>query len=159
MPVVASDLGFFESIDADSLGGAITTLQVPVGLNLFYDDVDLAEALTGSTAYRCFYVHNTNLVDTLTAAEIYISVRTPNPSTSCELGLGTSGLNGIEQSIVSENIAPVGVVFLPTSDGSPLVIGNLGPDEFYPIWIKRIVNSDAQGYASDSVIVQIRGEE
>ena len=89
---------------------------------------------------------------------MYISARTPNPSTSCELGLGTAGLNGVEQSITSENIAPAGVSFFATSDVSPLVMGDLAPGDYYPVWVKRLVTPEAQGSASDNVIITIGGD-
>ena len=158
MAVLPTDLKFYESLDTSSLGGGISTFVVPTGLNLFYDDVDFDEALTGSTSYRCFYVKNENLSDTYTGAAIYIAVRTPSPSTSCELGLGTSGLNGTEQSITAEEIAPVGVNFFATSEGSPLAIGDLGPNEYYPVWIKRIVAPEAAGASNDYVVIGLTGD-
>lgn len=158
MAVVPTDLKFYQSLDTDSLGGGISTFVVPTGLNLFYDDVDLTEATTGSTSYRCFYVTNENATDTYTAANIYVSVRTPSLSTYCELGLGTSGLNGVEQSIAAEEIAPVGVVFSTTSEGSPIVIGDLAAGDHYPIWIKRVVLPEAQGAANDYVVLALTGD-
>jgi hypothetical protein len=158
MAVVPTDLKFYQSLDTDSLGGGISTFVVPTGLNLFYDDVDLPEALSGSTAYRCFYVKNENATDTYTGAEIYISVRTPSLSTNCELGLGTSGLNGTEQSITAEEIAPVGVNFFTTSAAVPLSIGNLAAGDHYPIWIKRIVQPEAQGASNDYVVIALTGD-
>lgn len=158
MAVVATELKWFQSIDTDSLGGAISTFVVPTGLNLFYDDVDLDEATTGSTAYRCFYVKNENATDTYSGAAIYVSVRTPSLSTHCEIGLGTSGLNGTEQSITAEEIAPVGVNFFATSEATPLAIGDLAAGEYYPLWIKRIVQPEAQGASNDYVVLALTGD-
>lgn len=158
MAVLPTDLKFYESLDTDSLGGGISTFVVPTGLNLFYDDVDVDEATTGSTAYRCFYVTNENATDTYTGAAIYISVRTPSFSTYCELGLGTSGLNGTEQSITAEEIAPVGVNFFATSEGTPLAIGDLAAGDHYPIWIKRVVEPLAEGASNDYVVIGLTGD-
>jgi len=158
MAVVATELKWFQSIDTDSLGGGISTFVVPTGLNLFYDDVDLDEATTGSTAYRCFYVKNENATDTYTGAAIYVSVRTPSLSTNCEIGLGTSGLNGTEQSITAEEIAPVGVNFFATSEATPLAIGDLAAGDHYPVWIKRIVQPEAQGASNDYVVLALTGD-
>ena len=158
MAVLPTDLKFYLSLDADSLGGGISTFVVPTGLNLFYDDVDQPEAQTGSTAYRCFYISNDNATDTYTGAAIYISVRTTSESTNCELGLGTSGLNGTEQSITAEEIAPVGVNFFATSVGTPLAIGDLAAGDYYPIWIKRIVQPEAQGASNDYLVIALTGD-
>ena len=158
MAVLPEDIKYYESVDVDSLGGAISISVVPTGLNLYYNDVAYQEATDGSTAYRCFYVKNTNATDTLGATVIYIEVRTNNPSTSCELGLGSSGLNGDEQSITGENIAPVGVTFFSTSQPTPLSIGDLAAGEYYPVWIKRVVNSEASGVSVDSVTLAVDGD-
>ena len=158
MAVVTDDVVFYQSISADSLGGAIDTIRVPQSLNLYFNEVELEEAQTGSVAYRCFYVQNDNATDTLTAAEIFISVLTPNPNTFCELGLGTAGLNGTEQTVSGENIAPVGVTFDATDTSTPLVIGDLAAGDNFPIWIRRTVEAQAFGQSSDQVIVTVRGD-
>jgi hypothetical protein len=74
------------------------------------------------------------------------------------LGLGTSGLNGTEQSITAEEIAPVGVTFFTTSAASPLIIGDLAAGDHYPIWIKRIVQPEAQGASNDYVVIALTGD-
>jgi len=158
MAVLPEDIKYYKSVDVDSLGGAISLQVVPTGLNLYYNDVDYQEATDGSTAYRCFYVKNTHATDTFSTAIIYIEVRTNNPTTSCELGLGSSGLDGDEQSITGENIAPVGVTFFSTSQPTPLAIGDLLAGEYYPVWIKRIVNPEASGVAVDSVVRAVDGD-
>lgn len=158
MPVLATDLKFYQSLDTDSLGGGINSFVVPTGLNLFYDDVDYDEAVTGSTSYRCLYVKNESATDIYAGSAIYVSTRTPSFSTSVELGLGTSGLNGDEQSISAEEIAPVGVTFLPTSEGTPLSMGDLGIGEYYPVWMKRIVSPEAFGASNDYVVLGLTGD-
>lgn len=158
MAVLPTELKFYQSLDTNSLGGGISAFVVPTGLNLFFDDVDADEAATGSTSYRCFYVKNESATDTYTGAAIYIAVLTPSFSTYCEMGLGTSGLNGTEQSIVSEEIAPVGVSFVAPSAGAPLAITDLGPGDYYPIWIKRVVSPLAEGASNDYVVIGLTGD-
>lgn len=159
MAVLPKDLKYFQSISTDSLGGAISGIVVPTGLNLYFSDVDEQEAQTGSTAYRCMYVKNDNILDTLFNAQIFVAVRTPSPSTYVELGLGSSGKNGVEQTISDESIAPVGVLFFPTSSTQPLMLGDLLPGDFYPIWIQRNVLPEAVGAANDNVIFAIQGDQ
>ena len=159
MAVLPTDLRFYESLDANSLGGGISTNLVSTALNAFFDDVDYPEALSGSTAYRLFYIKNESATDTYTGPAIYIAVLTPSTSTYCELGLGTSGLNGTEQSIVSEEIAPVGVAFVAPSEGVPLSLGSdLGPGDYFPVWIKRVVEAEAVGASNDYVVLGLTGD-
>ena len=54
MPLAAGDMKFFESAEAGSLGGAVTAVPVPVGAGLFFDNIDYAEAGSGS-AHQCKY--------------------------------------------------------------------------------------------------------
>ena len=158
MPVLATDLKYYQSLANDSLGLGISAQIVPTGLNLFFSDVDLDEATTGSVVYRCFYVKNESADSTLTEAKIYVATRTPSPSTTCELGLGTSGLNGTEQEITSETVAPVGVVFSTAGVEAPLNLPDLGPGDYHAIWIKRIVNPNAVGASNDFVTLAIGGD-
>lgn len=159
MAVLPTDLRFYESLEANSLGGGISTNLVSTGINQFFDDVDYDEALSGSTAYRCFYVKNESGTDTYTGPAIYIAVLTPSFSTYCELGLGTSGLNGTEQTISAEEIAPVGVSFLVPTEGVPLSFGSdLGPGDYFPVWIKRVVSPEAQGASNDYVVLGLTGD-
>ncbi len=136
----------------------MSVTPVPTGLGLFFDNVGTAEAQAGSVAYRCFYIQNDNSTDTLVNAKIYIGSRTPSPSTDCELGLGTSGLNGTEQEIVSEEVAPVGVVFAATGEGSELVMASLAPGDFYPVWVKRTVQANAVGNPTDNITMVVTGD-
>lgn len=159
MAVLPTDLRWYTSLDTNSLGGGISTTLVSTGLNGFFDDVDYNEALAGSTAYRCMYIKNESGTDTYTTPEIYIATMTPSPSTYCELGLGSSGLNGTEQSITSEEIAPVGVTFSSPSASLPLALGSdLGPGEYFPIWVKRVVEAEAAGASNDYVVIGLTGD-
>jgi hypothetical protein len=47
---------------AASLGGVMSSTAV--GSNTLFDTVSAAEALSGDTEYRCYYVKNTNATDT-----------------------------------------------------------------------------------------------
>lgn len=158
MAVQPTEISYFQSLETDSLGGAISVTTVPVSLNGWYSDINLAEATAGSTAYRCMYIKNESASDTLTGTVIYIATPTPCPSTHVELALGTSGLNGTEQVISSENIAPVGTTFVAPTVSVPLVIGDLAAGEYYPIWVKRVTTALAVGTSNDSVVFAVTGD-
>ena len=91
-----------------SLGGAKSS--VAAGSNLF-DDKSSAEATAGRIEYRCFYVHNAHASLTYLAPKIWIQTNTPSADTTVDIGLGTSAVNGTEQTVANETTAPVGVTF------------------------------------------------
>lgn len=155
MAVLPSDLRFYQSLSNDSLGGGISTLLVPQGINLFFNDIDEEESEEGSVAYRCFYFKNDSLTEAMVNAGMFIYSRTPNPNTYCELGLGTSGVNGVEQTIESESIAPAGVSFFATGAAAQLPMGAIPAEGHYPIWIKRVCTPNAPFTANDNVIITI----
>lgn len=158
MPVGESDIVFFQSAENPSIGGAITVTPVPQSIDQFFNNVDFDEAEVGSTHYRCFYVKNESEDSTLFAAGLYVSVRTPSPSTSCELALGSSGKNGVEQILADQTVPPTGVTFSPTADDDMILFGDLEPGDWYPVWIKRIVLPDAVGTAADYVVLTVAGD-
>lgn len=166
MPITSTDLKFHLSGGAANsdpnaaLGGAISTTQIvdATVANLF-DNVSSAESAAGDTEYRCFYVKNTHATLTLQAAKVYIQTNTPSADTSAEIGLGTSAVNGTEQTVANESTAPSGVTFSSAAgSGNALSIGNIPAGQHKAIWLKRIVNAAAAAYNSDSVIIRVEGD-
>lgn len=163
MPILVSEIQFFKSTfvgsgGVSSLGGAITANQLTNGLlNDLFDDVDAGESTTGMTDYRCIYIQNKNGTLTYQSAELFIDTNAPNPNVNCAIGLDPSGLNGVAVTIANENAAPVGVTFSEPSSGTPFGLGNMAPDDFYPVWIRRVVTAGASASAADSVILGFQG--
>lgn len=166
MPITSTDLKFHLSggtANSDpnaALGGAISTTQIvdATVANLF-DNVGSAESAAGDTEYRCFYVKNTHATLTLQAAKVYIQTNTPSADTSAEIGLGTSAVNGTEQTVANESTAPSAVTFSTAAgSGNALSIGNIPAGQHKAIWLKRIVNAAAAAYNSDSVIIRVEGD-
>lgn len=166
MPITSTDLKFHLSGGAANsdpnaaLGGAISTTQIvdATVANLF-DNVGSAESAAGDTEYRCFYVKNTHATLTLQAAKVYIQTNTPSADTSAEIGLGTSAVNGTEQTVANESTAPSAVTFSSAAgSGNALSIGNIPAGQHKAIWLKRIVNAAAVAYNSDSVIIRVEGD-
>jgi hypothetical protein len=166
MPITSTDLKFHLSGGAANsdpnaaLGGAISTTQIvdATVANLF-DNVGSAESAAGDTEYRCFYVKNTHATLTLQAAKVYIQTNTPSADTSAEIGLGTSAVNGTEQTVANESTAPSAVTFSSAAgSGNALSIGNIPAGQHKAIWLKRIVNAAAAAYNSDSVIIRVEGD-
>lgn len=156
MPIISTDIvyrlsgGAGNSDPNASLGGVKSSTAVGTGLHNLFDVVSSAEASTGDTEYRCVYVHNNHSTLTMQSTKIWISSNTPSTDTSVEIALGSSAVNGTEQTVVDESTTPTGVTFsAPASEGAALSIGDIPAGEHKAVWIKRIVNTGAAAYNSD----------
>ena len=139
-----SPLGFFSTGFVVGQGGSDVGISEPsvIGTRLL-DDVLQSEAIAGDTAdYRCFYLHNTHSTLTMDGLKIWLVQNTPAADV-VTIGLGTSAINGIEQTIANESTAPTGVTFtLAPTELDALNAGTLpAAGGHKAIWIKRVVPS------------------
>lgn len=163
MPIISTDIQYRLSGGAGntdinaSLGGVKSSTSVGTGLHNLFDVVSSAEASSGDTEYRCVYVHNNHGTLTMQSAKIWIVTNTPSTDTSIEIALGSSAVNGTEQTIANENTAPTGVTFsAPASEGASLSIGDIPAGQHKAVWIKRIVNAGAGAYNDDSATIRVK---
>ena len=106
------------------------------------------------TEYRCFYVHNAHATLTMQNSVIWIQSNTTSADTTIEIGLGSSAVDGTEQTVANESTAPTGVTFsAPANQGAALSIGNVLPGEHKAVWVKRIVNVASSAYNNDNAII------
>lgn len=141
---------------AAALGGVAST-TTDVG-SAYFDDVTSAEAVAGDIEYRCIYVKNTHASLTLIGATVWIQTNTPSTSTDAAIGLGTSAINGTEQTVANENTAPTGVTFSsPTSFATGLSIGDLAAGAHKAVWVRRTVTAGAAS-ASDGFTLRVQGD-
>ena len=161
MPIISTDIqyrlsGGSGNTDVNaSLGGVKSSTSVGTGLHNLFDVVSSAEASSGDTEYRCVYIHNNHGTLTMQSAKIWIVTNTPSTDTSIEIALGSSAVNGTEQTIANENTAPTGVTFsAPSSLGTALSIGDIPAGQHKAVWIKRIVNAGAAAYNDDSATIR-----
>lgn len=118
-----------------------------------------AESSSGDIEYRCIYVKNTNGSLTLQSPKVWIATNTPSADTSVEIGLGTSAVNGTEQTVTNETTAPSGVSFSTAAgEGNALTFSDLPAGQHKAIWIKRIVNSSAGAYNDDNYVLSYAGD-
>lgn len=166
MPIASSDIKYHLSGGAGNsdpnaaLGGAISTTQITDATvaNLF-DNVSGAEAAAGDTEYRCLYVKNNHGSLTLQGAKVWIETNTPSGDTSAEIGLGSSAVNGTEQTVANEGTAPGSVTFSTAAgEGNALTIGDIPAGQHKAIWVKRIVGAGAAAYNADSVVIKVQGD-
>jgi hypothetical protein len=166
MPITATDIKFYLSGGAAnsdpnaSLGGAVSTTEVVTAtLHNLFDVVAGDEAASGDTEYRCIYVKNTHGSLTLQNAEVYVQSETANADSDELIGLGTSAIDGTEQTVADESTAPAGVSFSQANgSGAALAIGNLGPGQTKALWIHRDIVAAASAANNDSFTLRVSGE-
>ena len=160
MAIVSTDIkyrlsgGLANTDPAASLGGVKSSTDA----SNYFDDVSSAEASAGDTEYRCVYVHNNHGSLTLIGAKVWIQANTPSGDTDVSIGLGTSAVNGTEQTVADESTAPSGVSFSqPTTFAGGLSIGDIPAGQHKAVWVRRVVNSGAAAYA-DSFTLRVQGD-
>jgi len=166
MPIVSSDIQFRLSGGASntdpnaSLGGAKSSTEVvDAQLHNLFDIVSSAESQAGDVEYRCIYIHNNHQTLTLQNARVYIQSNTPSEDTDIAIGLGTSAVNGTEQTIADEDQAPTGVSFQnAVGAGNALALGDIPPGQHRALWIRRTVNPGAAAYNGDNCVITVDGD-
>ena len=161
MPIISTDIkyrlsgGASNTDPAASLGGAKSSTDAA---STIFDDVSSAEATAGDIEYRCVYVHNNHGSLTLQGAKVWIQTQTPSADTDVAIGLGSSAVNGTEQTVANEGTAPTGVTFsAPSSFAGGLTIGDIPAGEHKAVWVRRTVNAGAAA-ASDSFTLRVQGD-
>jgi hypothetical protein len=166
MPIVAAELKYYESTfvgsgGVGSLGGAITVTEIPDNtLHNIFDVVESAEAVAGALNYRCIYVKNTNATLTLANPLLYIQTASSYAKNSLGIALGTSAINGIEQTVADELSAPIGPIF-NTTPGVPAgesFSGDLPAGEHMAIWLLRTVQADSTAQSDISAAIALQGD-
>lgn len=124
-----------------------------------WDVVSSAESSAGDTEYRCIYVLNNHASLTLQNAKVWISTNTPSGDTAIRIALGTSAVNGTEQTIANESTAPTGVTWsTAANEGAALSIGNIPNGQHKAIWIERVVSAAATAANDDSYVLSYAGD-
>lgn len=142
-----------------SLGGAKSATEIVDAIvNNLWANVTPTQSKTGYTSYRCVYIHNEHPTLTLSAAKIWFESFTPSTSDEVTMGLGTSSIGRTEQTVSSEDKAPVGVTFSsPSSSGTALALGSITALCHKAVWIKRVVTSNATVFMSNSYTIRVDG--
>lgn len=143
--------GAANAVGNSSLGGAKSSTAASSTVDQLFDAVSAAEAAAGRVEYRCVYLHNANGVDTMTNAVVFISANTPLAGTTLDIGVGTSAVNGTEQTIANETTAPTSVSFsAPTTAGTGLALGTIPAGQHMAIWLRRTVTAGSGSSANDT---------
>lgn len=148
MPLVAADIKIFKT--TNNLGGAITANElVSATLNGLYDKFTGDETTAGGTFYACIYVKNDHGSITAENLRQFILSETDHAGINFSLGLGTSALNGVEQTIANETTAPAGVTFGDTdttttgaaTQDDTLTLGDVPFGQHRAVWVRCVIDA------------------
>lgn len=156
MAINALDIPLVKTLN--NLGGAPLADQIATGVlqNLF-DIVGPLEARDGSVEYACIYIKNLNLVDTFRSVAIQKITDSLSPTTSIAIGLGTAVVGTTEQTIADKFTAPSGVVF-EEAERVELSIGNMLPETYKAVWVRRTVLAGSATTISDASLLRVTGD-
>jgi hypothetical protein len=165
VPIVGADIKLYLSGGASntvpnaSLGGARSTTQIVDNVlqNLF-DNVSGVESAAGDVEYRCFYVRNEHATLTHENVVAWLSAEIANGA-SIQIGIDPAGVNGTATTIGDEGSAPAGVSFnAPTTQATGDAIGNMAPNAYQGVWLKRTVGAGTNALDPDGVDVAFGGD-
>lgn len=144
---------------ANSLGGAFSGVVVPNSKGALFPNVTLAQASAGVRQYRCLYLRAGNFQ--YSDLRIFLSgIGTPSSDSQLYLGLGLAAANATETAIADELTPPEGVVFvLPVDELYALRLPDMDPNTYRSLWLQRVINGNAQGFADDYARIRITGEQ
>lgn len=149
------------STPAASLGKYVATTAITdATLDNLFDDVSGAEALAGSTEYRCFFILNNHATLTLLGATVAVqsetsgggsvTIATDNIAVSAK-----GGSSAQSATIANETSAPSGV---SAFGAGPLTIGDMAPGQVKAVWVKRVVGASTAALNPDGVIIRVAGD-
>jgi hypothetical protein len=132
------------------LGGLISSAEATSAI---FPDVTQQNAIDGITEFACICIRNTG-GSTVENVGIYLSsVVTKN---KIFFAKGLTGKNSTtEQTIANQQTEPTGALVFqtPRFDYMKVVLGDLAPNDFYHIWIKREVTVNTPGSPADYFII------
>lgn len=139
-----------------SLGGAISSTAVTDNsANNVWDDVSGSETSAGDIEYRCVYIRNSHATLTAFSTKIWIDTNTTSSSTTVDIGLGSSAVNGTEQTVANESTAPSSVTFSAPGVGTELSIGSIPAGQHKAVWIRRTVTAGGSATDDDTYILKV----
>ncbi len=151
--VGSSDVKFYKSANS-GLGGAISSTQITTNTaNNLFSNIPQSEEASGKDYYLLMYVKNTHPSEDMGMFSFWLSSNSGigYADTAVKWAKGTSGLNGVEQTIGNIYTPPSGVTWTGLSSTEPSTsnIGLLAPGQFYPIWIWRHIDAGAVARRDD----------
>jgi hypothetical protein len=144
--------GAGNSNPAASLGGVMSTTAVAA--NALFDTVSAAEALSGDTEYRCFFILNDG-DKALTNVRLWISDQADVGVLA--LALDGNGVDADAEVEGDEGTAPTGESFTsPTTIGAAIAVPDLAVGARHAVWARRTIAAATAGVALASNTAQFR---
>lgn len=129
MTLAASDIRFFQSELEGSSGGAMSTLEIPKDqLCLVFPDVTRGQAKYGAVQYAKVFSVNTNPVDELFSARLWLLMQ-PGDGSQVSIGIGSP----------TDTDGEAIDYTAPLSRTDAIYIGDQTPGKITPIWIRRVI--------------------
>lgn len=149
---------------AASLGKYVSTTQITAAtLDNLFDDVAGAENAASEAEYRLFFVHNNHASITWTNVVVWLSSETAGGA-SAAISVDTTGVTNKgsataqAKTIANEDTAPASQTFSsPTTKGTGLAVGNIGPGQVAGIWVRRTAGNTV-ALANDGVVIRVEGD-
>lgn len=160
--IVAADMQFYKSTSTNSLGGAINTslaITDNIKANLF-DTVTATESTSGESEFRCIYLKNISTRSILSNPKVWLVNDSVSSYSTIAIGVGTSAINGTEQTVATEETAPSGVTFTTlTGLTNALSLGStISFGSHKAIWIRRTIAAGSGAYDSDNFTIAMGGD-
>ena len=157
MSITSNEIKLYKSTNSN--GGAITDTEVEDGvLSNLFDKVTSDESLAGATEYRCAYIKNVHASIVLEEAISYLSANTLSPTTNMFIGVGTSIVGAVEQTVLDDYTAPIGITWV---DGlnviNAITLGDIPAGSHKAIWFKRVVGENTSAAPVDGITLTTRG--
>lgn len=180
MAITATDLLFKHSTTAGaagnstagtpagSLGKYISTTELSgTAQNNLFDDVSGAENAASDVEYRCFFLHNAHATLTYQNAVVYLSGGDPAGGANVAIAVDSTAASAIGSAsaqalqIADEGdsgTALSGLTFsAPTTAGTGLSLGNIGPGQCRAVWVRRSATNSA-AVTGETVTLAVSGD-
>lgn len=141
-----------------------TTALDNATLGNVFPEITSEERLAGNVDYQCLFLLNNHPVLTLSAAKIWLSSQTPGVA---DIAIAVDNVPatpvGSESQqatyIADKDAVPAGVSAFsaPTTEGTGLSLGSIGPGEAKAFWVRRTAYDSVR--QDDGVILTIHGDE
>ena len=169
MPVAQSDMKVRYSVltgsagnstagtRAGSLGKYISTTDVGTQPNVFFDDVQSAEASAGDTEYSCVFVLNDHATDSAANVNVQIVSEVAGGAVAAaaldNIAASAKGSASAQAAqVADENTAPSGVGTFGTS---ALSIGTLAAGQCKGVWVRRTVSASTAAATGDGFTLRV----
>lgn len=147
-----------------SLGKYISTTQITsASLHNLFDVVTGAENAASAVEYRCFFVHNAHATLTWENVVCWLSAEVVGGASAAIAvdGVAASAIGSATaqaDEVANEQTAPTGEIFSsPTTKGTGLSLGNIGPGQCRAIWVRRTAAATG-AVDNDGVTIRVEGD-